>query len=145
MFGAGEALVLVGSSNSISRRTPYSYEDRVEIIRMSFPKIEISPLPDGKPNLEYFDGSTNSIWLDSIEGLARERQEKFVFYGGSKEDLEILAERFETHLVIDRYRDGEGLTATQLRKMILEGKIEELKKYVDEKALVNILEKFQKL
>lgn len=144
-FGAEEALVLVGSSNSITRRTPYSYKDRVRIIRASFPKIEILPLPDGKPNLEYFDGSTNDIWLDSIERLARGRQEKFVFYGGSKEDLTVLAERFKTYLIIDRYGEGEGLTATEIRKIILEGKIEELKKYVDLNALEMILEKYIKI
>lgn len=135
-------LILVGSSNSISKRTPYTFEDRAEIIRVSFPSLEILPLPDGKPNLEYFDGSTNGMWLDNIENLAKNRNEEFVFYGGSKEDLAVLSERFETKVLVDRFVEGEDLSATKIRDLIANKEIEELKKYVDEKAIKLILEKY---
>lgn len=143
--GTKDVLIFVGSSNSITKRTPYSFEDRAEIIRFSFPDVEVVPLPDGRANLEYFDGSTNDIWLDNIERIARKRDEKFVFYGGSKEDLEVLAERFETHVIVDRYGEGEGLSATQIRELIGHGKTKELEKLVEVSAIDTILEKYKVL
>ncbi len=143
--GISNTLVLIGSSNAISKRTPYTYEDRAKIIKISFPKIEILPLPDGKPNLEYFDGSTNSLWLDNLERLAKERDEEFVFCGGSREDLEVLAEKFETCFLVDRFIAGEGLSATMVREAIVSKKTDELAKYVDRKAMSLILEKYIEL
>ncbi len=144
-FGKEKVLILIGSSNSISKRTPYTYEDRAEILKASFPDLEVLPLPDGKPNLEYFDGSTNDLWLNNIDDLAKARKEKFVFYGGSEDDLKILSEKFETEVIIDRLGEGEGLSATIVRDLIVKNNVEELKKYVDEKAINLILEKYIKI
>ncbi len=143
--GVGNSLILIGSSNALNTRTPYSYEDRKKIIEVSFPGIEILPLPDAKADLLYFDGSTNEIWLDSLVKLAKERNEKFVFYGGSKEDLEILAERFETHTIVDRYGEGENLSATKVRELLLAGNVQELKKIVDPNAINLIINSFKRL
>ena len=142
--GLENTLILIGSSNNVNRRTPYTFEDRAKIIKVSIPEIEILPLPDGKAGVEYFDGSTNDIWLDSLEKLAQERKEKFVFYGGSKQDLEILAERFETRLLIDRFSEGEGLSATKIRELIINRNITELEKYVESEAMDLIIKNYQK-
>lgn len=82
--GIDSVLVLVGSSNALNKRTPFTFEDRKKIVQISFPGVEILPLPDGKPGLEYFDGSTNDLWLDNLQRLAKERDEEFVFYGGEQ-------------------------------------------------------------
>ena len=128
-------LVLVGSSNAISKRTPYGYEDRKKIIATSFPDIEILPLPDGKPNLEHFDGSTNEQWLKSIEELAMSRGERFKFYGGLEQDLKILAEKFETEILINRCDMKNVCSATEVRKLIEDKDYKNLEKFVDIKAM----------
>lgn len=143
--GVENTLILVGSSNNMNRRTPYSYEARARIIQASIPDIEILPLPDGKTGLEYFDGTTNGIWLDSIERLAKKRNEKFVFYGGSEQDLEILAERFETRLLVDRFAEGEGLSATKIRELVVTRNTKELEKYVESEAVEMIINNYQKV
>ncbi len=133
--GKNKVLVLIGSSNAVSARTPYTYEDRKKIILMSYPDIEILPLPDSKPNLEYFDGTTNELWLNKIEELALSRGESFKFYGGLEEDLEILAERFETEILIKRSETENICSATEVRKLIEKKDFKNLEKYVDEKAM----------
>jgi hypothetical protein len=118
---------------------------KIEEIIRTLPFFRILPLPDGKPNLEYFDGSTNGRWLDSIENLANSRKEEFVFYGGSKEDLADLAERFETKVLVDRFVEGEDLSATKVRDHIIKKETEELEKYVDKKAIKLILDKYKNI
>ena len=86
------------------------------MIQGIFPTVEILPLPDAQPELEFFDGSTNGVWLDQIEALAKKRGEIFVFVGGSKEDLAILGERFETKILRDSYKKGENISATKIRE-----------------------------
>ena len=136
-YGVENVLVLVGSTNTLNSRTPFTYEDREEIIRISFPDVEVLPLPDGKPNMVYFDGTTNKIWLDSIEEIAKDRNEKFVFCGGSEVDLEILAERFETMILLDR--EVYKVSATEVREKINKRELKTLAKMVDPKALDLIL------
>jgi cytidyltransferase-like protein len=143
--GRENILILIGSSNNVNKRTPFTFEDRAKIIKVSIPEIEILPLPDGKAGVEYFDGSTNDMWLDSLEKLAQERKEKFIFYGGSELDLEILAQRFETRLLIDRFEEGEGLSATKIRELIVNRNIKELEKFVESEAMDLIINNYQKV
>lgn len=142
-FGSESVIVMIGSTNTLNARTPYIYEDRAEIIRVSFPEIEIIPLPDGKPNLEYFDGTTNEAWLDSIESIAREKNEEFIFCGGSRADLEVLATRFKTIVLVSRQQIN--ISATEIRKAIASGKIESLTEMVDSKAVELIVNKIKTL
>lgn len=143
-YGIENTLVIIGSSNTLNSRTPYTYEQRREIVLKSFPGIEILPLPDAKPDLLYFDGSTNDLWLDSIENIARSRNEGFVFYGGSAEDLAILAERFETKILVDRKNEGGMMSATKVREAIAKGEFDTLKNLVEEDALDLILNNYSK-
>lgn len=143
-WGENSVLILIGSTNSVTKRTPYTYMSRKKIIKTIFPKIEILPLPDGKPNSEYFDGSTNDIWLDSIEKIASRRGEKFVFCGGSVEDLEVPSWRFETIVVTDRYK-GKVFSATEVRRAINTGDIKSLSKMVDDSTLQIITSEIKKL
>lgn len=132
-FGLENVLVLVGSTNTLNKRTPYTYEDRKEIIEVSFPKVEVLPLPDGKPNLEYFDGTTNEAWLDNIERIATERGERFVFYGGSELDLEVLSQRFETKVIVSR--EVLKISATQVRETIVKKDLDRIKELVEPRAV----------
>lgn len=117
-FGAENCLVLIGSSDSLNERTPYSFEARKQMIQTVFPKIEILPLPDIQPKLIFFDGSTNNLWLESIKRLAKARNEKFAFLGGAEDDLKILSESFETIILTDRFGIGENVSATKIREAL---------------------------
>lgn len=141
-YGQQNVLVLIGSTNTINERTPYTFEDRRDIIRFSFPDIEVLPLPDGKPNLVYFDGTTNEKWLSNIEDIANARDEKFIFYGGSPADLEILARRFETKIIVSR--EILKVSATEVRELIKNGELEKLASMVDPNALSHIISTHKK-
>ncbi len=140
-YEVGNVLVLIGSTNTLNKRTPYTFEARKKIIGVSFPEVEILPLPDGKPNLEYFDGSTNSLWLDNIERIARERGEKYIFYGGDSVDLAILSERFETKVIVSR--EIIIMSATKVREMIRGNDLVNLTEAVDPKAIELIISEFK--
>jgi len=117
-FGEGNCLIMVGSSNSLNERTPYSFESRVKMIKTIFPNVEVIPLPDVQPEKVLFDGSTNTEWLDGIKKIADQRDEEFVFVGGCAEDLEILAERFKTHILVNREVEGKKMSATKIREAL---------------------------
>ena len=142
-YGQESVLVLIGSTNTLNKRTPYTYEDRKEIIEVSYPDIEVLPLPDGKPNLEYFDGTTNDAWLDNIERIAAERGEKFVFYGGSELDLEVLSQRFETKVIVNR--EILKISATQVREAIENQDMDRIKELVDPKSVELVISKYKSL
>ena len=114
-YGVNNCLVLIGSTNVYNERTPYTFEDRSEMVKSAFPEIKVLPFPD--------EGS-DDVWLDNLNELEKEIGQKFVFYGGSKKDLEILGKRFETHILIDRFTEGRGINATEIReKLRSEGKL----------------------
>lgn len=117
-YGIENVLVIVGSSTSINRRTPYSFEARKQMIQTIFPKVEVIGLPDANPEIEVFDGTTNDKWLDSLENLAKARGEKFTFIGGSEIDLLVLSKRFETEQFISRFDDGKCISGTAIRDAI---------------------------
>lgn len=134
-FGQDNVLVLIGSSTSINSRTPYSYERRKAMISTIFPKLRILPLPDTNPSLVHFDGSTNDLWLDNLSALESNFNAHFIFYGGSTEDLAVLAERFETAVLVDRFGIGEGISATQVRLALDKGDTEALGSLLDPRVL----------
>lgn len=135
-FGVENCLVLIGSINTRNERTPYTFEQRGEMIQTLFPEVEVLGLPDGKPNMLYFDGSTNDAWLDSIETIQNSMEAEFIFYGGSKEDLQILSERFKTEILTDRSVMPQ-VTATNVRAAITEKDEKILQELLDPK-IVNL-------
>lgn len=106
-FGAENCLVLIGSANVLDTRTPFKFERRKEMIKEHFPHIQILPLDDV---------FSDEVWLGNISRLENKLAKKFVFYGGSSEDLKILAKKFETHVLVDRFKEGKGISATKIRE-----------------------------
>ena len=131
--GVENCLILVGSSNSISDRTPYTFDERLKMVHLLYPKIKVLPLPDVEPELEYFSDNTNEIWLDNIEKIEKDIGDKFIFYGGSKEDLKILSRRFDTKMAVDRNREGKDISATKIREAIADSDYKCIDKLVNKK------------
>lgn len=105
-FGIENCLLLIGSSNKIDSRTPYSFTKRRNIIKRFYPLLEILALPDVE---------NDKKWLASLKNLERKTHDKFIFYGGSKKDLSVLSTTFETHIAINRNTKGLGISATKIR------------------------------
>ncbi len=106
-FGLGGCLVLIGSTNVLNERTPFTFEARRKMIIRKFPGVKIMPFPDV---------GSDEMWLDNLENLQNKLGEELVFYGGSRTDLKILSRRFETHVLVDRFTEGKGISATEIRK-----------------------------
>ena len=138
-YGVENCLILIGSSNSISDRTPYTYEERLLMIHTINPKLKVLPLPDVEPGLEYFNDGTNDVWLDSVEKIVKEFGDEFVFYGGSVKDLEILSLRFNTKVAIDRNTGGKGISATKIREGISNNNFNDVKNLVDKKLITRLV------
>lgn len=131
--GIGKCLILIGSSNSISDRTPYTYKERLKMIYILYPKIKVLPLPDVEPELEYFNDYTNEIWLDNVKEIEKQSGDEFIFYGGSNEDLNILSQKFKTKVAIDRDCEGRGISATKIRQAIINNDFKYIEKLVNKK------------
>lgn len=116
--GIDNVLVIVGSSTSINKRTPYSFESRKMMIQTIFPEVEVIGLPDSNPEKEVFDGTTNDKWLESLKKLEMSRGEKYTFYGGSEVDLLVLSQRFETKQLVDRFEAGSCISGTAIREAL---------------------------
>jgi cytidyltransferase-like protein len=107
IFGINNCLVLIGSANVINGRTPFTFKERKLMIQKHFPDIKVLSLDD-------LDNDPD--WLKSIHKLEDELKDKFIFYGGSTTDLQIISQEFETHVLVDRFTEGKGINATEIRK-----------------------------
>ena len=142
--GIENCLVIIGSSDSYNFRTPFSFEERAKIIKTIYPEIEVIPLPDIQRELAYFDGSTNDKWLGNIKEIETKRGEKFIFYGGSTEDLVVLSEQFETRIAVDRNKDPLTISATEVRKELDNKNEEGLSRMLDARVIPLVKEYYQK-
>ncbi|HCQ31463.1 TPA: hypothetical protein DIU27_03730 [Candidatus Collierbacteria bacterium] len=142
--GLENCMIIVGSADSYNHRTPFSYEQRREIIKQIYPEIRIVPLPDINPELVYFDGSTNDRWLAEIKKLENSMAVRFVFYGGSKEDLAILATKFRTKIAVSRYGDPMIRSATEVRKALENDEYENLKQLLYPRTIPTIIKYYDK-
>lgn len=132
--GIKNCLVMIGSSNSYNSRTPFSYEQRKMMIRAYFPDVRIMPLPDIKPEKVFFDSNTNDQWLDNLKKIQNKLKTNFVFYGGGKEDLKILGERFETKVAVDRFC-GQSISATEVREALNTDDMNKLNELLDPRVI----------
>lgn len=134
-FGEKSVLIIIGSSTTINSRTPYTFSQRKNMIRSIYPNIRILPLPDPEPNLITFHNDTNNVWLDSVEELEKRMKAKFTFFGGSVEDLKVLAERFKTKVLIDRKEKSNKISATKIRRALSKKDLKTATKMLDSKVL----------
>lgn len=131
--GIKNCLILIGSSNSLTERTPYTFDQREKMLHILYPEIKILPLPDIEPELKLYRDNTNEIWLNNVEKIEKEMGSKFIFYGGSDDDLKVLSERFQTRVAIDRITEGKNISGTMIRKNIDDKNFKIVDKFVDTK------------
>lgn len=108
-FGLKNCIVMIGSSNVINERTPFTAINRAKSIKSIYPDIKIIYLKDI---------GDDEKWLQSIKKIENQLNESFTFYGGSKKDLEILSKKFKTKILVNRFTEGEGISATKIRETL---------------------------
>lgn len=144
-FGIGNSIIMIGSSNSYTERTPYSFNERKKMIKTVYPDIKVVPIPDMQPYLPKFDGTTNDLWLNQIKKIEESMKVKFIFVGGSSKDLEVLALKFDTRVLIERKGRGHDISATAVRAALEKSDKLTLEKTLDPRILplaVNGLKKY---
>ncbi len=124
-------LIMIGSSNVLNSSTPFSFDQRKEMIKCVFPNINILPLPDINPYREIKDDFDNTFekWLAQIKQIETDLNGEFIFYGGSEEDLHYLSKKFKTQFIIDR--DNDGISASMIRELIQQNKYDDLDKFLN--------------
>jgi len=130
--GKENLLIMIGSSTSHNKRTPYTYEERAKMIRMIYPDAKIVGLPDSEPNKIFFREHTINEWLKSIKEVESEMNGEFKFFGGSVEDLSDLSKEFDTEVIVDRNEGPEKISATKVREAFESGDIKKAKSMISE-------------
>ncbi len=134
-FGEANILIIIGSSTTKNFRTPYTLSQRKEMVHLVYPNIKTVPLPDPEPDLITFHNDTNGVWLDSVEELEKRMEAKFTFFGGSIEDLNVLAERFKTKVLVDRKKKSNSISATKIREAVDKNDSKTTSKMLDPRVL----------
>ncbi len=135
-FGNENTMMLIGSSNvPVNERTPFTYEQRAEMVRTLHPELIIAPLPDINPHRKKCTENTFEKWRAQIMDLMRSMEVEFVFCGGSPEDLAPLEPDFRTEIVVDRFVEGKGINATEVRRAIQEKDMDTLREALNEEII----------
>ncbi len=117
-YGVENSIVMIGSSNVLNDRTPFTLGQRKLMLEILYPKINIIPIPDINPELKTFEKDTLDLWLKSIKNIEKDMNTEFVFYGGSEKDINYLKKDFKTKIVADR-KKGLKISATKIRKALV--------------------------
>ncbi len=128
--GKEKTLIMVGSSNNLTaERTPYTFEQRVAMIRKRWADVKIIGLPDQLKGTRVPDinGADFAAWIDSIKELEERFRANFKFYGGSEVDTYFLQPYFDTEVIVDRESEGAGISATKMREALLSSDFEALR------------------
>lgn len=141
--GKDRTLIMVGSATSFNERTPFTFEERRDLIRKVVgPEIEIIPLPDINPGRPVPYEDTFPAWRASIKAIEEARGVNFKFYGGAAEDLSAFGNEFETEVVIDRKNKGKDISATKIRELLRARCFEALKGLIDERIVEDTIRLF---
>ncbi len=138
--GMENTLLIIGSSNALTARTPYTFEQRKNLIQKIYPELNIIPLEDINPHLNQFHVKTLDSWLLQLEDLEQKLNAKFKFYGGSHQDLWYLHKVFEVEVLIHRDNEGENINSTKIRKLLELEEHDYLEKYVDKEIVNDLIE-----
>ena len=128
-------IFLIGSTNVLNDRTPFTPEQRKEMIQMIWEDIPVHFQKDSNPHAAPEDDAPRHIfgWIEQVRAIERKAGKKLVLCSGSPEDMEFtgygesgeidtpvnLADYFHVHFPVDRHDEGKGISATQARKALL--------------------------
>jgi cytidyltransferase-like protein len=141
-FGIENCLIIIGSSTSLNKRTPFTYKIRKKMINILYPKIKIIGVSDINPELEFYNIKNLENWLDQLETLQKKLKREFIFYGGSVKDVKFLQKRFNAVVMVNRHKDGLGISATKIRSGLLKKEHNYLHNLLAEKIISLAIKEF---
>lgn len=141
-YGIENSLVLIGSSNKFDERTPFTFEQRRDMVQRVFQDIQILDLPDVDPSKLKFEESTLDRWTHTVLDLQISLNARLKFCGGSNEDLEYLAPFFDTEILVDRSLPENQLSATEVREALIQGDTERLARILNPVNIQPVLAAF---
>lgn len=143
-FGIENCLIIIGSSTSLNQRTPFTFEARKKMIKTLYPKIKILGISDINPELEFYDLANLNNWFQQLKLVEINLKRKFIFYGGSRVDVEHLRKRFNANILVNRFKDGLSISATKIRHGLIKGKHTLLPNFLDERIIDIALAEYNK-
>ncbi len=133
--GLEHTVMVMGTANRTSKRTPITSAVRDSIIRAVHPDIRILHLSDYPKQPGECPDQRLIDWITRVRTLLSELDGPYKFYGGSEADLRILGTAFDTEILVDRETEGQGISATQARNAIVAGDFQKLPEFVDERTI----------
>lgn len=148
-FGEENFILFIGSqSHPMTLRHFFSFTDRLEFLKLLYPKIKILGVPDFDSDDEWIQTIEHTI--QTIFGKNKEEAD-FVYYGGCEEDIIFFINRDRKTKIINRF-DGTTpkISATEVRdalvfKRPLEGLLPETLAQTVKQKFKDRWEKFRKI
>lgn len=126
--GVDKSLVMIGSSSSpISYRNLFTLGDRQMMLKMLFPTLNTTGIPDHESDEGWFGDvwSTINCWRhmrddERVPDIQRVDAKQVMFYAGCEEDVLFLVDRGYQVKILNRF-DGSGPTvsATEVRDALV--------------------------
>lgn len=133
-------LVLIGSCNQpISYRNLFGFKDRLEFIKLVYPHLKVTGLPDFKDdNASWFEN------LDCMISLTGTDPKNVVFVGGCEEDITWFNLANRQTFIVNRF---SGLTldvsGTKIRDHLITGEHKKLEGLLDSRIIPIVISKFK--
>ena len=129
-FGYDNSILIIGSAHTNDERNPYSLDDRIKMIKNSFPDIK---------NIFYLDDNPDdSKWLSNFIKLVKSFNETLrcrdvTIYAGNKEDVWFLdlSEESSSFNIRQFNRTENDLSATKIRKALKDKDFEYVKRHIN--------------
>lgn len=141
--GEENTLIIVGKTQTLTQRTPFSFEERKAMIRAVYPQIALIE----QPHLILKEGSSRQEAIDDVLRRIDELQQTyngtFRFYGGSEQDLRGVAHKFPTEVIIDRSSGLAHINGTRVRELLAMEEQKELLTYLDPRVIAIAIQAFR--
>lgn len=142
--GLGNTVVLIGTANRLRPRTPFTFEERRQMIQTVLPGTQVFPLSDVVPERAELWEATIPLWRKQIrvllDGITLHRP--YCIYGGSAEDLANIAPAFQTEVLCQRHENQ--ISSTRVRDCLTMGRVDDLAAYLDERNIPLVLAAFRR-
>jgi cytidyltransferase-like protein len=143
-FGIENCLLIIGSSTTYNNRTPFTYEARRKMIKKLYPKMRIIGLSDIDPSLEIYDPGNLQNWLYRLKIIEIQFGSKFIFYGGSRADIEYIRKEFKSYVLLNRFKDSMNTSATMIRDALINNDHIKLSDFLDCRIIDLAVSEFKK-
>lgn len=115
-FGEENCILIIGSQNHpMTLRHFFSFNERLGFLKLLFPDIKISGLPDFESDKDWVSALDNML-----ETTFGKQNLDFIYYGGCEEDISFFVDIGRTTKILNRF-DGTTpkVSATEVRDALI--------------------------